>query len=216
MAGGNEATALVAVLGCTFTSWLVTPIWLASTTGSNVQLNPLRMMIDLALTLLVPVLIGQLFRLWPPARQLANERKTLLSAIAQLFVLAIVLKTAAQVGIRLKGGAAAVGVSNLALSGTLAMATHIAALFFGYYSAITLGFDRPRCIAIAFSGSQKTLPVSVYLFESYFEAAYPLAIIPLLFFHVGQLLFDSVVAHQWRYNSHRTEPRTLMSKMQEP
>jgi len=203
MAGGNEATALVAVLGCTSASWLVTPLWLAATASGDIRLDPLRMMLDLALTLIVPVALGQLLRQWAPARQLANERRSLLSAISQLFVLAIVLKTAAQVGTRLQSGAATLLLPYLILSAALAMATHIAALFLGYYSACSLRFDRPRCIAIAFSGSQKTLPVSVYLFESYFESTFPLAIIPLLFFHVGQLLFDTIVAQGWRKGGER-------------
>jgi sodium/bile acid cotransporter 7 len=201
MAGGNEATALVAVLGCTLASWLVTPLWLAVGAGSQIRLDPAPMMIDLAITLLIPVALGQALRLWPTARRLANERKTILSAVAQICVLAIVLKTAAQVGARLHEGAAALSWLNLSLSAALAMATHIAALFFGFASGRPLGFDRPRRIAIGFCGSQKTLPISVFLFETYFQNDFPLAVIPLLFFHVGQLLFDTMVAHQWRKKS---------------
>jgi sodium/bile acid cotransporter 7 len=194
MAGGNEATALVAVLGCTFASWLVTPLWLAATTASHIELDRTEMMRSLAATLVVPVIAGQVVRLWPFARSFADRRKSLLSGLAQIFVLAIVLKTAAQVGTRLHAGAAALSAPNLILSAGLAMATHIAALFFGYYSSHALGIDRPRRIAIAFSGSQKTLPVSVFLFDAYFQADFPLAVIPLLFFHVGQLLFDTMVS----------------------
>ena len=203
MAGGNEATALVAVLGCTLASWLVTPLWLTTATASHIELDPGDMMIVLAVTLLVPVACGQCLRLWPPARHFANQRKTILSGVAQFFVLAIVFKTAVQVGLRLQVGAASLTFANLLLSASLAMATHIAALFFGFWSSRPFGFDRPRRIAIAFCGSQKTLPVSVFLFDTYFQNDFPLAVIPLLFFHVGQLVFDTMVANWWKRNGDR-------------
>jgi hypothetical protein len=38
--------------------------------------------------------------------------------------------------------------------------------------------------------------VSLFLFESYFAAEFPLAIVPLLFFHVGQLLLDTLIAER--------------------
>ena len=202
MAGGNEATALVAVLGCTSASWLITPLWLAATAIGDIQLDPIRMMLDLALTLIVPVALGQWLRQWARGRQVANERRALLSAISQLFVLAIVLKTAAQVGARLQSGAATPLLPYILLAQRRHGNAHcrlVSGLLFGGL----LRFDRPRCIAIAFSGSQKTLPVSVYLFEAYFETIFPLAIIPLLFFHVGQLLFDTIIAQGWRKDGER-------------
>lgn len=197
LAGGNEATALLAVLGCTLVGWFITPLWLAAVSVGDVTLDPVAMMVDLALTLVVPVALGQLLRIWPPARHLANQRKTLLSAVAQVFVLGIVVKTATNVGIRLHEGDAKLSVADALTSAGLAMAVHLTALFFGFLSAGWLGIDRSRRIAIAFSGSQKTLPISMYLFEGHFQDQYPLAVIPLLFFHVGQLLFDTVIAGRW-------------------
>lgn len=198
LAGGNEATALVAVLGCTLASWLVTPLILEWTAGSRVEIDARQMMLDLALTLLVPVALGQAARFWQPARRFANQHRTPLSALAQIFVLAMVVKTAANVGLRLQTGDAVFDRLTLVLSGVLPIVVHVAALHFGYRSAGWLGFDRGRRIAIAFCGSQKTLPVSVFLFERYYQEEFPLAVVPLLVFHVGQLLYDTVAAHRWK------------------
>ena len=60
--------------------------------------------------------------------------------------------------------------------------------------------DRGRQIAIAISCSQKTLPISLALFDRYFARAeptpFPLAVVPLLFYHAGQLLLDTLIAQR--------------------
>lgn len=198
LAGGNEATALVAVLGCTLLSWFITPLWLTFAAATESRLDGVEIMRTLALTLVVPVALGQALRLAPVTRHFANRRKAILTAVAQCFVLAIMLRTAADVGARLHAGHARVTVLHLAETAALAAAVHLAALFFGVWSGRRLGIDRGRSIAIAFCGSQKTLPVSALLFDRYFQADYPLAVAPLLFFHVGQLLFDTAIANRWK------------------
>ena len=56
--------------------------------------------------------------------------------------------------------------------------------------------DRPRGIGVAFSCSQKTLPVALFLFQTYYQETFPLAVVPLLFYHVGQLILDTWIA-EW-------------------
>src|SRR5262245_13653642 len=53
LAGGNEATALVVVLAGTSSSWLITPLLLTWTTGTQVEFPVAEMMADLAVTLVV-------------------------------------------------------------------------------------------------------------------------------------------------------------------
>ena len=57
-----------------------------------------------------------------------------------------------------------------------------------------MGFDGGDCRAVAFAGSQKTLPVALYLYQTYYVADYPLAVLSLALYHVGQLLADTVIA----------------------
>src|SRR5262245_50968631 len=52
LAGGNEATALLTVLCCTASSWCMTTLWLAATTGAHVEISATKMMVDLARTLI--------------------------------------------------------------------------------------------------------------------------------------------------------------------
>jgi sodium/bile acid cotransporter 7 len=114
-----------------------------------------------------------------------------------VFILSIVLKAASNVGLQIQQGAAEFTWSMVALSGGLAVFLHLAALTGGFWSSRWLGLDRPRQIAVAISCSQKTLPVSLSLFLSYFKVAYPLAVVPLLFYHVGQLVLDTFIADRW-------------------
>lgn len=68
---------------------------------------------------------------------------------------------------------------------------HLVLLFVGY----ALGqrfFSHEDAVAVAIAGSQKTLPVAAILVADYFGAE-PLAIVPVLFFHVGQLIVDTFI-----------------------
>jgi sodium/bile acid cotransporter 7 len=198
LAGGNEATALFTVLGTTFISWLATTAWLTLTTGALVELAAGPLMLDLVLSLIVPVALGQLARLPAHSADFATRHKPLLSALAQLCVLAIVVKTGVRVGAEWHRGSTTLTPALFAWSVGLAVGLHLLALSFGLVTSGWLGIDRPRRLAIAFACSQKTLPVSLLLFESYYVETFPLAIVPVLFYHVGQLLLDTVVARHLR------------------
>jgi sodium/bile acid cotransporter 7 len=207
LAGGNEATALLTVVASTLSSWFLTTFWLTTTTRADIDLPAAQMMLDLALTLVVPVALGQGARLSAPLRQFADRHKTALGAIAQLFVLAVVLKASAAVGLKIHEGEAVLGIDTLLLSAVLAMGLHLLALTVGLWTSTGWGFDRPRCLAVAIVCSQKTLPISLTLFDKYFKTEFPLAVVPLLFFHVGQLLLDTLIAE--RLKRHTAQPEIV-------
>jgi sodium/bile acid cotransporter 7 len=193
-AGGDEAVALLVVLGTTATSWLFTPAWVVLTTGAAVAVDTPGMMRDLLLTLVLPVGLGQGCRAAGPLVRAATRGKDALGALAQLLVLVVLLKAAAHVGQRLAEGTAAAAGAWVPLVAALCVGLHLAALACGLWGGHWLGFDRPSRVGIAFACSQKTLPVALLLFERYFQAAYPLAVLPLAFYHFGQLLVDTFIA----------------------
>jgi solute carrier family 10 (sodium/bile acid cotransporter), member 7 len=203
LAGGNEATALLALLGSTLLSWLCTTFWLSVTTGAEVALDTGKMMFDLVVTLVIPVALGQGLRVQPRLTAWVDSRRTALSNLAQIFVLSIILKTTAALGLKLHEGTANLDAATILGAIALAQAVHLGTLGVGWWTAPLLGIDRPRRIAVAFASSQKTLPVALFLFENYFRDAFPLAVAPLLFYHVGQLLVDTPIAERMKRGSAR-------------
>ena len=195
MAGGNEATALLAVMGTTFLSWILTTAWLYGLTGTAAEIQLVAVAFDLIVSLILPVILGQALRAISSCARIAEQNKVFISALSQCFVLAIVLKAGVTVGDKLHAQYAEDAAEIFAWGIGLAVTLHLFALGSGLLTGRWLRFDRGRQIAIGLSASQKTLPVSLVLYEQYYTA-YPYAVIPLLFYHVGQLLLDTVIAKQ--------------------
>jgi sodium/bile acid cotransporter 7 len=196
MAGGNEATALLTVMGTVFTSWLLTTAWLYWLTGAAIELNVQAMALDLVLSLILPVLAGQALRFSSRCAQFAQDHKLLLGVVSQCCILTIVLKAGVTVGVKLHEGVATHAAPIFLWSIALAVSLHLIALASGLWTSRWIGFDRGRQIAVAFSASQKTLPLSLMLYEEYFKEKFPFAVMPLLFYHIGQLLLDTVIAQR--------------------
>ena len=195
LAGGNEATALLAVMGTIVISWFATPLLLNGLTETSLAPDAVTgIMLDLILSLIVPMLVGQALRLIPACARLADRYKIFLSVLSQGCVLAIVLKAGVTVGDKVHGGSASETPMIFLWSVALAVTLHLLALAAGMISCRWFGFDRGRQIAVAFSASQKTLQVSLLLYDQYFMTRYPFAVMPLLFYHVGQLLLDTLIA----------------------
>jgi sodium/bile acid cotransporter 7 len=194
LAGGNEATALLITVLSTSSSWLITTAWLTATTGTAVALDPVALMLDLVVSLILPVGAGQLCRAVPVLLSVATRRRTALGVLSQLLILAILVRAAAQAGAHLHAGTAPLSPAAIVSTAAFCMGLHLMTLAAGWWSAAWLGIDRPRRIAVAFGCSQKTLPVALLVFNEYFIDRFPLAIVPILFFHAGQLLWDTAIA----------------------
>jgi sodium/bile acid cotransporter 7 len=194
MAGGNEATALLVILLTTSTSWLATTAWLVFGTDTEITLNTVALMRGLVLVLIVPVGLGQVLRRIAPLARLAARRRAVLGVVVQLLICTVILQAAVEVSLKLEETAGALTPTELVAAAAVCVGTHLAALAGGLWSSQGLGFARPSRIAVAFAGSQKTLPVALFLYHDYFKNAYPLAVVSLAFYHVGQLVVDTFIA----------------------
>ena len=75
LAGGNEATALLAVMGTIVISWFATPLLLNLLTETSLAANAVTgIMLDLILSLIVPMLVGQALRLIPACARFDSRR----------------------------------------------------------------------------------------------------------------------------------------------
>jgi sodium/bile acid cotransporter 7 len=189
-AGGDEALALLVVILTNSLGWLVTPLWLAAAGSGEVTLDAAAMMRALVVVGVVPVVLGQGVRLIPGVAALLDRHRTFNGILARLLV-ATVLICAAAAGAaqadRLSGGLVVVTAG-------VCIGLHLAGVGLGMGGARLARLGQSEQIAVAFAGSQKTLPIGLFLFETYFRSDYPLAVVTLLFYHAGQLLVDTIIA----------------------
>lgn len=190
LGGGNEAVALLVVVLSTSTSWLITTFWLTLTTRAQVDLNPGDLMRELVLVLIVPVGLGQLSRALPGVASRVKRYRTVLGVIGRLLIFAIIFKAAVDLSERTAG----LTIGVVLATALICVGAHLAVLALGLGSSRGLRLAWADGIAVAIAGSQKTLPVALVLFEDYYKDAYPLAVVPLVFYHVGQLVVDTFIA----------------------
>ncbi|MGH7201340.1 MAG: bile acid:sodium symporter family protein, partial [Planctomycetaceae bacterium] len=222
-AGGNDAVSLMVTLLTNAACFAVTPFWLNLATeqlaaGRRVELDVGEMMMRLLVTVLVPSLAGQALRQLPRPAALAARHKTPIGVVAQSLILVIVALAAFNAGQTL----AATGTASAARPGAIGVGLvwgtcigiHLAAMALAWGGARLAGFRREDAIAVAFAGSQKTLPIGVLLATD--PAMFgdpnllgmgfgvPFAVFPMLMYHASQLFLDTAVAD--RFAARTTDP----------
>lgn len=196
-AGGNDAVSLLVTLLTNIVGVVLTPLWLkwAFTTNANIDTGPI--IRSLALTVLLPTIVGQLARLIPWLGRFATARKFQIGIVAQCLVLLIVSKTAVEAGGRLQVQSewpAAIDFARLAIE---CAGLHALAMVIAEYGGRALGLSRLDRIATVFAGSQKTLPVGLLLAAMPAvtgDRTLPFITFPILLFHAVQLVMDTAVA----------------------
>jgi sodium/bile acid cotransporter 7 len=205
-AGGNDAVSLLTTLATNSLCWLLVPGWLYASTGREVKLDFTALAWNLVVAALVPTACGQLARLLGGVRGFATRHKVGLSAAAQILIEVIVFTAALRAGStwhewRIGGGATGTPPTALATAVLLAsvLALHLGMLWLGWEAGRLCGRTRMERIAIAFSGSQKTLPVGLLVAAdpASFGVLFPFAVFPLLLYHIAQLFLDSAIAGRW-------------------
>lgn len=197
-AGGNDAVAFLVTMMTNLSCFIVVPVWLWVLIGVHHDVNYAHIVKSLVLLVVLPIIVAQMLRQWPAIGRWATKRKHFFSHIAQWGVLTIVFVGAVYCGLQLKtiNDRSLLTVGHVAMMITGVAVVHVLLWLIGVMSARTFGFDRKDTIAIAFSGSQKTLMVGAYLAL----AVGPLAILPMVAYHAAQLIIDTLIADWWRRN----------------
>lgn len=205
-AGGNDAVALMVTLVTNGLCFAITPALLSLTTGRNISLSGPDMLWRLVVAVLLPCLLGQLFRLNSHARNWATENKRRLSTVAQMLILTLVFSAAWKAGSTLGVGNLSPGIGGVALVWGSCIVLHLLAMGCGWGGAKLLRTSREDGIALLFASSQKTLPVGVLIATD--PAMFgnpnllgdgmgiPFAVFPMLMFHASQLFIDTAVAQK--------------------
>ena len=194
-AGGNDAVSLLVTMLTNGICFLVTPAWLSLITESSVDLGFTAMVQRLAYSVLLPCLVGQLLRTIPAAAEFATHRKTSIGVVAQALILTLVFSAACRSGGQL--GLDIPGPDALAVFTVWGscIALHLVAMAVAFFGAKFLGIAEVDRRAVAFAGSQKTLPIGVLLAGELGRAAgIPFAVFPMLMYHASQLFIDTAIA----------------------
>jgi sodium/bile acid cotransporter 7 len=195
-AGGNDAIAFLVTMITNLACFMVVPAWLWLLIGVRANVDFKHIVLGLILVVVLPIIAAQIIRQWPPIGSWATNHKHALSAFAQVGVLWIVGVGAVICGERLvmTEGGAGVTVTDIVMMIVAVATVHGVLLWIGFRAATILNFNRADAIAVAFSGSQKTLMVGAFLAL----AIGPLAILPMVAYHAAQLVIDTLVADRWR------------------
>lgn len=194
LAGGNDALAMLSTVLSSGIGWLATSYWLTVATRIETSLSAWTMMSDLLLVLIVPLTAGQMVRCSSFVVWLTEEYQVINGVVARLIICVMLVK-----GVLAAAPAASeLNVAVLLLLFVLCWGLHLAGVAAGLYGGELLRLERPDSIAAAIAGSQKTLPVGLYLFQTYFQAAYPLALAPLVLYHASQMVLDTLIAERLR------------------
>ena len=196
-AGGNDAVAVMVTVVTNVFCFVFTPFWLMTMTGAAVDIQPLKMMLDLCLVVVLPMVVAQLVRLYRPLGAWATEHKTPLGVLAQTGLLTMVFIGAVQAGLKLASRPGQIGPFDTAAMLAAVCGVHLAMLGCGFWLGRLLGIRWEDRIAVAFSGSQKTLMIGLHIALSpAFNNG--LAMLPMVAYHVCQLLLDALIAERLR------------------
>jgi sodium/bile acid cotransporter 7 len=220
-AGGNDAVSLLTTLTTNTACFIIAPFWLTIAAGKAVELDVYDLAGKLVFVVLIPTLAGQLIRQPARCEEFAKKNKTAIGVVAQSSILFLVFLSACAGGVKLQGqGDISTQVLGIAIVWLTCVAIHLTALAVAWYGGGAFGFDRKDRIGATFAGSQKTLPIGVYLAtdaatfggaEAFLGQAVPFAVFPMLMFHASQLFLDTIIADRMKQpeqeiESEATEP----------
>lgn len=195
-ARGNVAAA---VFNATLSSLLgvfLTPLWIGwmlERGGQPLALG--KVVLDLVLWLILPLVLGQLSRPW--LGRWAGRNKASINVVDRLTILLLVYTSfcdSVKMGVWTGQGPAIV-------AGTLAISAILFFAVLGLVGAVSdlLGFSREDRIAAVFCGSKKTLASGVPMAQLIF-GSYPglgLILLPIMVYHPLQLILSGVLATRW-------------------
>jgi len=191
--------------------FVVLPFWLLVLTRHSAQINSLDIVAKLAVLVVLPMVLAQLIRLAPPVARWSVRFKTPLGLVAQVGVLWMVFIGAIQMGISLRTTAGNSLIGQLPLMIAVVLTVHTVTLFLGIVSARALRFSADNQIAVGLAGSQKTLMVGLQV-----SLELGVSVLPMITFHVGQLLIDTLVVDRWREHHSKTDKKAVEPAFKTP
>lgn len=190
-AGGDDAVAMMTTVVTNLACFVVAPLGLWLMLGQQVQIDVGNQMRGLFWQVVLPLVAGQGLR-QIGLSTFGDQHKKTIASVAQIGILIMVLLGSAISAERMAANPSRYGWALVATA-MLASTIHTLAVAIGYYSAAALGIKRPQQLAIAISGSQKTLMVGLQL-----ALSTGVSVMPMVMYHVSQLMIDTLLVRWWK------------------
>jgi sodium/bile acid cotransporter 7 len=193
-AGGDDTVAVLVTLITNVTCVIVTPLWLVFLLGKRVSMDLADLIQGLLILVLLPMTLAQLARIHVPIAQWATKKKKSIAYSCQFGILTMVLFGAIQMGQRMRttGGDSSLTLWQVASVVILASTLHLLVLATGWWLAERTGVERPQKIAVAMK-----LAIDCGF-----------SILPMIVYHISQLVLDTILADRWRKYAPQTPPET--------
>ncbi|MCH9656893.1 MAG: bile acid:sodium symporter [Planctomycetes bacterium] len=205
-AAGNDGLSLMVTMITNGACFLTIPFWILLITAREIEFNQVEMITKLFYAAMLPVVIGQAFRLNTRMKTFADRITSRLGTVALIFVLLMVLLAAVQTGQGIKTSETGISFAAIVIVWTSCTIVHVTGFFSNMFLAKTFRFHPRDQIAGAIAGSQKTLPIAIFVATDasmFGNAGMPSAVFPLLMFHTSQFFIDTIFAdrHREKYNA---------------
>lgn len=192
-AGGDDSVAMMTTVVTNLACVVVAPLGILLVLSQQTEIEVAEQVRKLSLIVVAPLALAQLMRYGGLAGW-ADRHKIRLSVGGQIGILAMVV-LGAVASAQFVGAAPPSAPSGyLSIGGLIVVAAgiHSAALAIGVAAARGLGLDRARQIAVGIAGSQKTLMVGLQI-----AIDCGVSVVPMLVYHLSQLVIDTVIAQRW-------------------
>ena len=183
LARGNQEIALIFTLLSSSLTVVLTPLILQLSVGAEVELPVTSMILKMLQVVILPVVLGHVLRcfLWDKTQQFIKG----IRLVPQIIILAFVYSGFSVATGQIQGNTEI--VLRIALVSTL---LHAILLGWNFGMSLLFRLDSGTGTALVFSGSQKTLPNGIYLWERFFGDN-PIGALPLAIYHLIQLVVDT-------------------------
>jgi sodium/bile acid cotransporter 7 len=199
-AKGNDAVSLLITVSTNGLCFVLTPLWLRATTSQQVDLDVVRLMLDLVVAVLLPTILGQILRQPAAVADFATRHKTPIGVAAQVLIESIVFVASVNAGVKWvqvgSGTESPITLAAVGIAWGTCLVIHLSSLAIGYFGARSLRFEPANQTPVAFAASQKTLPIGLYISSDpkLFGLSHPFAVFPMLMYHASQLFLDTWLA----------------------
>jgi len=193
---GNDAVAILISMTTSATCFLATPFWLNLMIGDSRPIDPWKMIAKLGLLVVLPMILAQTLRYSSKIAKWSTANKTRISIVAQSGLLIMVLIGAIEIGLRLRENSEHFTLVQVLSMAAAVQVVHLTMLATGYFLAWLLRMPRGDRVAVGIAGSQKTLLVGLQI-----GVDLGITILPMVVYHVSQLLVDTFIVDYWKKKS---------------